>query len=42
MQLFIGVGQEMTEAVACDFVICNEAPDDDAVAACKDLGEALV
>ena len=26
----------------CDFVICNEAPDDDAVAACKALGAALV
>lgn len=28
--------------MACDFVICNEAPDDDAVAACKTLGAALV
>lgn len=27
--------------LACDFVICNEAPDDDAVAACKALGAAL-
>lgn len=26
----------------CDFVICNEAPDDDAVAECKALGAALV
>ena len=26
---------------ACDFVICNEAPDDDAVEACKAMGEAL-
>lgn len=26
----------------CDFVICNEAPDDDAIAACKALGAALV
>ena len=26
----------------CDFVICNEEPDDDAVAACKALGAALV
>lgn len=26
---------------ACDPVICNEAPDDVAVAACKALGEAL-
>ena len=28
--------------MACDFVICNEAPDDDAVEACKALGAALV
>ena len=28
--------------LACDFVICNEAPDDVAVAACKVLGAALV
>lgn len=28
--------------LACDFVICNEAPDDDAIAACKALGAALV
>lgn len=28
--------------LACDFVICNEAPDDDAVEACKELGAALV
>ena len=27
--------------LACDFVICNEAPDDDAVEACKTLGKAL-
>ena len=27
--------------MACDFVICNEAPDDDAIAACKNLGAAL-
>ena len=27
--------------MACDFVICNEEPDDDAVAACKELGKAL-
>lgn len=27
--------------LACDFVICNEAPDDAAVAACKVLGAAL-
>lgn len=25
----------------CDSVICNDAPDDDALAACKALGEAL-
>ncbi len=28
--------------LACDSVICNDAPDDDAVAACKALGAALV
>ena len=28
--------------MACDFVICNESPDDEAVAACKALGAALV
>lgn len=28
--------------LACDFVICNEAPDDEAVSACKALGAALV
>ena len=28
--------------LACDFVICNEAPDGGALAACKDLGAALV
>ncbi len=28
--------------MACDFVICNEAPDDDSTAACKALGAALV
>lgn len=27
---------------ACDSVICNESPDDEAVAACKALGGALV
>lgn len=27
---------------ACDFVICNEAPDDEAIVACKSLGAALV
>jgi len=27
--------------LACDFVICNESPDDEAVAACKALGAAL-
>ena len=29
-------------ALACDSVICNDAPDDDAVASCKALGAALV
>lgn len=28
--------------MACNFVICNEAPDDEAVAACKAMGSALV
>lgn len=28
--------------MACDFIICNEAPDDDAIVACKALGKALV
>lgn len=32
-----GVGADL----ACDFVICNDAPDDDAVEACKALGAAL-
>lgn len=27
--------------MACDFVICQEAPDDEAVAACEALGKAL-
>ena len=27
--------------LACDSVICNEAPDDDAVEACKALGKSL-
>ncbi len=27
--------------MACDFVICNEAPDTDAETACTDLGKAL-
>lgn len=27
--------------LACDCVICNEAPDDEAIAACKALGAAL-
>ncbi len=27
--------------LVCDSVICNEAPDDDAIAACKALGAAL-
>lgn len=28
--------------LACDFVICNEFPDDDALEECKALGKALV
>ena len=28
--------------LACEPVICNEAPDDDALAACQALGKALV
>mgnify|MGYP004568450421 FL=1 len=28
--------------LACDSVICNDAPDDDTVASCKALGAALV
>ena len=27
--------------LACDSVICNDAPDDDAKAACEELGKAL-
>jgi len=27
--------------MACDYVICNEAPDNEAIAACKSLGAAL-
>lgn len=27
---------------ACDFVICNDAPDDDAVEKCRGMGKALV
>lgn len=29
-------------ALACDSVICNDAPDDEATASCKALGAALV
>ena len=28
--------------MVCDFVICNEEPDDDALKSCKELGAALV
>ena len=28
--------------MACDFVICNNEPDDKAISACKALGAALV
>ena len=27
--------------MACDFVICNEVPDDEAISACRALGKAL-
>lgn len=28
--------------LACDFVICNDAPDAEAIAACQELGKALI
>lgn len=34
--------QNAGAVMACDFVICNEAPDDEAVTACESLGAALV
>ena len=33
--------KEAGAVMACDFVICNEAPDDDALEACRSLGKAL-
>lgn len=33
-----GAGIEL----ACDSVVCNDAPDEDAITACKELGAALV
>lgn len=36
-EICINAGAQM----ACDFVICNEAPDDKGVAACEVLGAAL-
>lgn len=33
---------DLKHDIAEDFVICNEAPDADAIAACKELGAALV
>ena len=27
--------------MACDYLICNEAPDDDTIEECKALGKAL-
>ena len=33
--------KEAGAELVCDSVICNDAPDDDAVAACKALGAAL-
>ena len=34
--------QNAGAVLACDFVICNDSPDDAAIAACKALGAALV
>ena len=34
--------QSLGAVMACDFVICNDAPDDEAQAQCKALGAALV
>ena len=34
--------QNAGAVLACDFVICNDAPDDAAIAACRALGAALV
>lgn len=34
-------GLEVDMFQAADFVICNDAPDDEAVAACEALGAAL-
>ena len=34
--------REAGAVLACEPVICNEAPDDDALAACQALGKALV
>ena len=37
-----GDGEWMRSAnLACESVICNEAPDDDALAACRELGASL-
>ena len=33
--------QSKGAALACDSVICQETPDDDALTACRQLGEAL-
>lgn len=33
--------RELGAVIACDFVICNDAPDNDAVAACAALGGCL-
>ena len=42
MRTWEGTCRERGAVLAADSVICNEAPDDDAAAACKTLGAALV
>jgi len=42
MRTWEGTCRERGAVLAADSVICNEAPDDDAAAACKALGAALV
>ena len=41
MRLWEDRCKEAGAVLACDFVICNDAPDEDGEAACKALGEAL-
>ena len=40
MRLWEDRCKEAGAVLACDFVICNDAPDEDGEAACKALGEA--